>query len=539
MHHQKKKKQSAIERSAVKPTITGHKHQEGTPDVIQTIRGHESKAKHKLTNRNISVIQYIRGRENMPPTRGSSLAIIIIYLLSLSLQWQRCDSFFPSSNYRCSEISSTLAPHPYRTINTQMWAKSRGKNKGFGKIFRRKKVGKQKSDDIKEENDDQKPKDESLANNTLPETDYGSKKEASNTEDEVEESTEEGVSKNYFTSDKFKSDMRDQESLDMADLSKEEDINEDELLSNPIEEETIPKSIPDPAESLVVTFPDEEPSKPPRQAKRKPSKFRRVVRFLVLVSAVTFASPYVIEELEDRISMLPTLLAQESSDPPHPISKPNDGESLDNESRNLEDSLELSQTEEESSTFQPKRIEERLRKSLMSLDEKKKIVLSFVTDAVKEVGPSVVRVDTETQLKDQSDASPQIPGYVQQGQGSGLIFSAKGYILTNAHVVEDANKVTVTLTDGRVYNCKVCGVDEIVDVAVLKIIDGDGPPISDLPIAELGDSDTLSVGKIVIAVGSPGGLDNTVTMGIVSGLERSSAMVGIPHKKVDYIQTGE
>ena len=99
--------------------------------------------------------------------------------------------------------------------------------------------------------------------------------------------------------------------------------------------------------------------------------------------------------------------------------------------------------------------------------------------------------------------------------------------------------MTVTLTDGRVYDCKVCGVDEIVDVAVLKIIDGDGPPISDLPIAELGDSDTLSVGKIVIAVGSPGGLDNTVTMGIVSGLERSSAMVGIPHKKVDYIQTGE
>lgn len=475
----------------------------------------------------------------MPPTRGSSWTKIIFYLLSLSLQWQRCNSFFPSSNYRCSEISSTLAPHPYRTINTQMWAKSRGKNKGFGKIFRRKKVGKQKSDDIKEENDDQKPKDESLENDTLPETDYGLKKEASNTEDEVEESTEEGVSKNYFTSDKFKSDMRDQESLDMADLSKEEHINDDEPLSNPIEEETTPKSIPDPADSLVVTFPDEEPSKPPRQAKRKPSKFRRVVRFLVLVSAVTFASPYVIEELEDRLSMLPTLLAQESSDPPHPISKPNDGESLDNESRNLEDSLELSQTEEESSTFQPKRIEERLRKSLMSLDEKKKIVLSFVTDAVKEVGPSVVRVDTETQLKDQSDASPQIPGYVQQGQGSGLIFSAKGYILTNAHVVEDANKVTVTLTDGRVYNCKVCGVDEIVDVAVLKIIDGDGPPISDLPIAELGDSDTLSVGKIVIAVGSPGGLDNTVTMGIVSGLERSSAMVGIPHKKVDYIQTGE
>jgi S1-C subfamily serine protease len=71
----------------------------------------------------------------------------------------------------------------------------------------------------------------------------------------------------------------------------------------------------------------------------------------------------------------------------------------------------------------------------------------------------------------------------------------------------------------------------------LKIVNGDGPAITNLPVADLGDSDSLSVGKIVIAVGSPGGLDNTVTMGIVSGLERSSTMVGIPHKKVDYIQT--
>jgi S1-C subfamily serine protease len=82
------------------------------------------------------------------------------------------------------------------------------------------------------------------------------------------------------------------------------------------------------------------------------------------------------------------------------------------------------------------------------------------------------------------------------------------------------------------------GSDEIVDIAVLKIIDGDNPAsIPNLPVADLGDSDKLSVGKIVIAVGSPGGLDNTVTMGIISGLERSSTMVGIPNKKVDYIQT--
>jgi S1-C subfamily serine protease len=116
----------------------------------------------------------------------------------------------------------------------------------------------------------------------------------------------------------------------------------------------------------------------------------------------------------------------------------------------------------------------------------------------------------------------------------------KGFILTNAHVVEDANKVSVMLTDGRFFHCQVMGSDEIVDIAVLKMLNGNngGPPIiANLPVAKLGDSNSLSVGKIVIAVGSPGGLDNTVTMGIVSGLERSSTMVGIPHKKVDYIQT--
>ena len=83
-------------------------------------------------------------------------------------------------------------------------------------------------------------------------------------------------------------------------------------------------------------------------------------------------------------------------------------------------------------------------------------------------------------------------------------------------------------------------LDEIVDIAVIKILpesrDG-AATVPKLPVAKLGDSDKLNVGQIVIAVGSPGGLDNTVTMGIISGLERSSTVVGIPHKKVDYIQT--
>lgn len=172
------------------------------------------------------------------------------------------------------------------------------------------------------------------------------------------------------------------------------------------------------------------------------------------------------------------------------------------------------------------------------LKERRRMALSFVTDVVNEVGPAVVRVDTETHYRDNHRDSPQPPGaYVQQGQGSGLIFSKEGFVLTNAHVVEDATKVKVTLTDGRVYSCEVCGCDDIVDIAVLKIVSNGDSPVSNLPVAELGDSDQLNVGSIVVAVGSPGGLDNTVTMGIVSGLERSSVMVGIPHKKVDYIQS--
>jgi len=175
-----------------------------------------------------------------------------------------------------------------------------------------------------------------------------------------------------------------------------------------------------------------------------------------------------------------------------------------------------------------------------SKEERRTMSLSFVTDAVEKIGPAVVRIDTETHLLDSEQQPGEIPplatGFVQQGQGSGLIFSKDGLVLTNAHVVEDATKVSVTLTDGRIYEAEVLGSDEIVDIAVLQILPEDGDDGSDgkassknalsLPVAELGNSDELRVGQIVVAVGSPGGLDNTVTMGIISGLERSSTMVG-------------
>jgi S1-C subfamily serine protease len=141
-------------------------------------------------------------------------------------------------------------------------------------------------------------------------------------------------------------------------------------------------------------------------------------------------------------------------------------------------------------------------------------------------------------MQDKKSNLPQFPGYVQQGQGSGLFCLAKGFKLTNVHVVEDANKVSVRLTwTAGSSLVKSCGRTKLWTLPCWLNGDGGQPIIANLPVTQLGDSDSLSVGKIVIAMGTLGGLDNTVTTGIVSGLKRSSKMVGILHKKVDYIQT--
>jgi len=100
-------------------------------------------------------------------------------------------------------------------------------------------------------------------------------------------------------------------------------------------------------------------------------------------------------------------------------------------------------------------------------------------------------------------------------------------------VVKNAEKVTVTLTDGRAYLGTVKGTDDLLDLAVIRI----DPKGRELPVAPLGNSSELQVGDWVIALGNPVGLDNTVTLGIVSSLNRSAAEVGIPEKKIDFIQT--
>lgn len=173
---------------------------------------------------------------------------------------------------------------------------------------------------------------------------------------------------------------------------------------------------------------------------------------------------------------------------------------------------------------------------------------SFVTAAVNRVGTAVVRIDTERTITRRVDPSFEDPffrrffgdGFSQQmpseqqlrGLGSGFILDKSGLVLTNAHVVDKADKVTVRLKDGRTFEGKVQGIDEVTDLAVVKINAG-----NDLPVAPLGSSNNVQVGDWAIAVGNPLGFDNTVTLGIVSTLKRSSAQVGISDKRLDFIQT--
>ncbi|HXG07172.1 MAG TPA: trypsin-like peptidase domain-containing protein [Nitrososphaera sp.] len=133
--------------------------------------------------------------------------------------------------------------------------------------------------------------------------------------------------------------------------------------------------------------------------------------------------------------------------------------------------------------------------------------------AVDKVGKSVVNIASVRMLQDHLFRVFPI-----QGVGSGVVIDEKGYILTNNHVIDDAERLKVTLADGKVMRGKVIGVDEATDLAVIKV-EAEEP----LPAAELGNSDDLKVGQIVLAIGNPFGLSGgpTVTAGIVSSLNRT------------------
>jgi S1-C subfamily serine protease len=173
--------------------------------------------------------------------------------------------------------------------------------------------------------------------------------------------------------------------------------------------------------------------------------------------------------------------------------------------------------------------------------------LNFIAKAVQKVGPSVVRIDATRQLQSSnpeqfkqpffrrffgdSNGSPNLQDKLERGTGSGFIISPDGRVITNAHVVEGVGQVKVTLKNGKIFPGKVLGVDLVTDIAVIKI------EAKDLPTVSFGKTEKLNPGEWAIAIGNPLGLDNTVTVGIISAIERSSTEVGVPDKRVSFIQT--
>src|SRR5438128_2611452 len=118
-----------------------------------------------------------------------------------------------------------------------------------------------------------------------------------------------------------------------------------------------------------------------------------------------------------------------------------------------------------------------------------------------------------------------------QSEGSGFIVRPDGYIFTNVHVVEDADKIDVKFRDGREFSAKVVGTDEKTDIAVIKI---DG---KDLPVVQFGDSEAVRVGQFAFAIGAPFKLDYTFTYGVISGKGRTKLLATGGYSISDYLQT--
>ena len=170
---------------------------------------------------------------------------------------------------------------------------------------------------------------------------------------------------------------------------------------------------------------------------------------------------------------------------------------------------------------------------------------NFVSSAVKDIGPAVVKIDTERLVErqqfDPTLLDPLLRDLLgeqgisperERGQGSGVIINENGLVLTNAHVVERVDNVSVTLADGSICDGEVLGTDTVTDLALVKI---DEDAYSGF--APLGNSEDLEVGDWAIALGTPYGLEKTVTLGIVSSLHRDINSLGFSDKRLDLIQT--
>ena len=170
---------------------------------------------------------------------------------------------------------------------------------------------------------------------------------------------------------------------------------------------------------------------------------------------------------------------------------------------------------------------------------------SFVANVARRVSPSVVRIDIERELQtDEYDPDlldPLLRDLLgdlgtfpkkERGQGSGVIIDSSGLVLTNAHVVERVEQVIVTLQNGKQVDGTIVGTDQVTDLALVKIEESLG-----LESVKFGDSEDIQVGDWAIALGTPYGLESTVTLGIVSSLHRDINSLGFSDKRLDLIQT--
>ncbi len=170
---------------------------------------------------------------------------------------------------------------------------------------------------------------------------------------------------------------------------------------------------------------------------------------------------------------------------------------------------------------------------------------NFVVEVVNKVEPAVVRINTSQTVRERApegfedpmfrrffgEAPQERPERTQRGVGSGFVISSNGQILTNSHVVNNADTVTVSFSDGRSLEGKVVGEDPLTDIAVIQV------QANNLPTVELATSAQVQPGQWAIAIGNPLGLQETVTVGVVSGIDRSSSDIGVSDKRVGFIQT--
>lgn len=171
---------------------------------------------------------------------------------------------------------------------------------------------------------------------------------------------------------------------------------------------------------------------------------------------------------------------------------------------------------------------------------------NFVVEALDRVEPAVVQIEVSQTVRRQvpdtfqdpffrrffGDMVPEQPSErTVEGLGSGFVISEDGLILTNAHVVSKADTVNVTFQDGTVLEGEVVGQDPLSDVAVLRV------DTDNLPTVPLGNSDQVRPGQWAIAIGNPLGLEQTVTVGVISATDRSSSEVGVPDKRLGFLQT--